>query len=116
MNDQRTLNTTDGANISQNSTMNSSSFRDPVVVLMTALLAFLMFVTLAGNFLLCRTILVTRRLWFPPYFFLASLAVADFLVGLLVLPVSLAYHVTYQIEGKIISNLFNFERSTSVCS
>ena len=104
MYDQRTMNTTDGANISQNSTMNSSVLRNPVFIFMTAFLAFLMFVTLAGNFLLCRTILVTRRLWFPPYFFLASLAVADFLVGLLVLPVFLAYHVTFQMEGKIISN------------
>jgi hypothetical protein len=71
-----------------------------VAVTSVFLLALILF-TLVGNFLVVWTIFTTRRLRFSAFFFVASLAVADFLVGLVVLPISLTYHLTFEMEGKL---------------
>jgi hypothetical protein len=72
----------------------------PDALTITLVLLVLTFLSVVGNALVCRTILVTRRLHFPGYYFVASLAVADFLVGVFVLPVSLLYHITFNMKGE----------------
>ncbi|EDO32512.1 predicted protein, partial [Nematostella vectensis] len=63
-------------------------------------LTFLMLWILVGNFLVVWTVYVTRRMHFAAFYFVASLSVADFLVGLLVLPISIAYHLIYEMKGQ----------------
>jgi hypothetical protein len=79
----------------------------PTVAVTSVVLLALILCTLVGNFLVVWTIFTTRRLRFSAFFFVASLAVADFLVGLVVLPISLAYHLTFEMEGKLINNIFS---------
>ncbi|EDO34409.1 predicted protein [Nematostella vectensis] len=56
-------------------------------------------IAVVGNVLVCRTIYLTRRLHFSAYYFIASMSTADLCLTLLVLPVSTAYYVTYQMRG-----------------
>ncbi|XP_032227780.2 alpha-2A adrenergic receptor [Nematostella vectensis] len=72
----------------------------PQVALMFVFLTFLMLWILVGNFLVVWTVYVTRRMHFAAFYFVASLSVADFLVGLLVLPISIAYHLIYEMKGQ----------------
>ncbi|XP_031565536.1 tyramine receptor 1-like [Actinia tenebrosa] len=71
----------------------------PDILTLALFLSILIVLCGVGNALVCRTIFVTRRLHFPGYYFVASLAVADFLVGVFVLPLSLAYMMTFQMKG-----------------
>ena len=63
---------------------------DLTTVSVAILLAILIVVTLGGNAVTFLAILSNRRLRYSPYYLLLSLCVADFMVGLTVLPVSLA--------------------------
>ncbi|XP_028519575.1 LOW QUALITY PROTEIN: tyramine receptor 1 [Exaiptasia diaphana] len=70
------------------------------VLVLFVCLVVLTFLTLVGNTLVCRTVYSTRRFHKPGFYFVVSLSVADFLVGLLVMPVSTAYYVTFAMTGK----------------
>ncbi|XP_031557172.1 probable G-protein coupled receptor No9 [Actinia tenebrosa] len=78
----------------------SEVLKNPKTALITTFLVLLILCTLVGNFLVIWNIFTTRRLRFSAFFFVASLAVADFLVGLVVLPISLAYHLTFEMTGR----------------
>ncbi|XP_031573176.1 octopamine receptor-like [Actinia tenebrosa] len=84
----------------------SEVLKSPKTALTAVFLVLLMLCTLVGNFLVIWTIFTTRRLRFSAFFFVASLAVADFLVGLVVLPISLAYHLTFEMTGRWILGSF----------
>ena len=58
------------------------------------LLVLMIVVTLGGNAVTFLAILSNRRLRYSPYYLLLSLCVADFMVGLTVLPVSLILNIT----------------------
>ncbi|XP_031565535.1 tyramine receptor 1-like [Actinia tenebrosa] len=101
-------------NISQgfryNSTTNQEGFneltliqaltRKPVNLASAVFLFLLTIFSIVGNALVCRTIFVTRRLHNPGYYFVANLAVADFLVGIFPLPLTLLVYITYQMKGR----------------
>lgn len=72
----------------------------PMVVLIAVLLGILITLTTAGNLVVCRLIWVCRRVQVPSLYFVASMSFSDFLMGLLVMPISLAYHINYQTTGK----------------
>ena len=72
----------------------------PMVVLIAVLLGILITLTTAGNLMVCRLVWVCRRMQIPSLYFVASMSFSDFLMGLLVMPISLAYHLNYQTTGK----------------
>ena len=78
----------------------SQVMRKPAVLLIFLFVLMLTLLALMGNALVCWTVYSTRRLRFGGYYFVASLAIADFLVGVFVLPMTLAYHVTSAMNGK----------------
>ncbi len=61
--------------------------RETVLLLAIALMIV---ATLIGNALVCLAVLLVRKLKQPPNILLVSLAIADFSVGLLVMPVAAA--------------------------
>ena len=65
------------------------------------LLAGIIVVTISGNAITFVAVLINRRLRCSAYYFLLSLCVSDFLIGLLVVPLSLINHVTYELKGKL---------------
>ena len=68
----------------------SESARDGVELRWSALgLAVIIFATAFGNLLLCLAVLTERRLQNMTNYFLTSLAVADLLVALLVMPLGM---------------------------
>ena len=73
----------------------------PMSVFIAAFLALLILVTTTGNLVLCRLVWVCRRMRIPSFYFVASMSFSDFLMGLLVIPVSLGYHITFQTTGNI---------------
>ena len=72
----------------------------PMVVLIAVLLGVLISLATAGNLAVCRLVWVCRRMQIPSLYFVASMSFSDFLTGLLVMPISLAYHINYQTTGK----------------
>ena len=72
----------------------------PMVVFITVLLAILISLTTVGNLVVCRLVWVCRRIQIPSFYFVASMSFSDFLMGLLVMPISLVYHINYQTTGK----------------
>lgn len=88
-----------------NTTLTEKDFTEqahwsPMVVLIAVLLAILITLTTAGNLVVCRLVWVCRRMQIPSFYFVASMSFSDFLMGLLVMPISLAYHINYQTTGK----------------
>lgn len=96
-----------------NSTLMETEFTEqtqwsPMVVLIAVLLGILISLTTVGNLVVSRLVWVCRRMQIPSLYFVASMSFSDFLMGLLVMPISLAYHITYQTTGKdIIFNLIS---------
>lgn len=93
-----------------NSTLMETEFVEqtqwsPMVVLIAVLLGILISLTSIGNLVVCRLVWVCRRMQIPSLYFVASMSFSDFLMGLLVMPISLAYHITYQTTGK--DNIFS---------
>ncbi|KAJ7389195.1 5-hydroxytryptamine receptor 1D [Desmophyllum pertusum] len=72
----------------------------PMVVLIAVLLAILIILATTGNLVVCRLVWVCRRMQIPSFYFVASMSFSDFLMGLLVMPISLGYHISYQTTGK----------------
>ena len=71
-------------------------------IAITVFLAFLILLTSTGNLVVCRLVWVFRRMRIPSFCFVASMSISDFLMGVLVIPVSLGYHITYQTTGNIL--------------
>lgn len=67
---------------------------------LVALLSVVSVVTVIGNTLVILAVLTTRRLRTVTNCFVMSLAIADFFVGIFVLPPAVAYHLM----GKYLSN------------
>lgn len=78
------------------------TFADFYTVSVVVLLVILIVVTLSGNALTVLAILSNGQLRYSPYYLLLSLCVADFMVGLTVIPISLAYHITYKLTGVLL--------------
>jgi hypothetical protein len=72
---------------------------NPSTLTISLLLLLLIIITLVGNFFICFTIYVTKRLQVAAFFFVASLAFADFLVGLVVIPVALVFQIAIEMKG-----------------
>lgn len=73
------------------------------------LLVLMIVVTLGGNAITFLAILSNRQLRYSPYYLLLSLCVADFMVGLTVLPVSLVSNITdVWILGSAVCDVFTF--------
>lgn len=72
----------------------------PMVVFIAVLLAILIGLTTAGNLVVFRLVWVCRRMQIPSFYFVASMSFSDFLMGVLVMPISLAYHINFQTTGK----------------
>lgn len=94
----------------KNTTSTMSSFTEaslaevlsrPDCLAITLFLLIQILLAIFGNVLVLRTIQVTKRLHFGGYYFIASLAIADLLVGVLVIPVSLFYSVSFDMKGRI---------------
>ncbi|EDO36384.1 predicted protein [Nematostella vectensis] len=67
---------------------------------MTCFLLALSSVAVVGNSLVFHTVRVTSRLHSPPFYLIVSVAVADLLVGLFAIPVSIVYLVSFEMYGK----------------
>lgn len=78
----------------------SEALSNPSTLTISLMLLLLIVITLVGNFLVCFTVYVTKRLHVAAFFFVASLAVADFMVGLFVIPVALVFQVALGMKGK----------------
>jgi len=94
-------------NSQQNTTIlifNESSLKEvlskPSILGISIFLVLQILLTIVGNVLVLRTLRVTKRLHSAGYFFIASLACADLLVGILVIPVSLIYYITFNMKGR----------------
>ncbi|XP_031573177.1 octopamine receptor 1-like [Actinia tenebrosa] len=85
-------------------TFNSSTIfqvlERPKVICISLLLLFLMLSSIIGSLVICFTIFTTRRLHFAAYYFVASLAVSDLGVGIFAIPISLAYNLTFEMNGR----------------
>ena len=91
--------------------MNNSSNFETIVVINCILNAPLMLTSITGNALVLATILSTPSLRsVPSTIFLCSLAITDFLVGLVVQPVYIANELQYSAGGP----LYKVENFTSV--
>ena len=77
----------------------------PMVIFIAVLLVILIVLTTAGNLVVFRLVWVCRRMQIPSFYFVASMSFSDFLMGVLVMPISIAYHINYQTTGK---DLFYF--------
>ena len=73
----------------------------PISVFITVFLAVLILFTTVGNLEICRLVWVCRRMRIPSFYLVVSMSFSDFLMGVLVIPISLAYHITYQTTGNI---------------
>lgn len=78
----------------------SDALSSPSTLTISLLLLLLIVITLLGNFFIFFTIYVTRKLHVASFFFVASLAVADFMVGLFVIPVALVFQVALEMRSK----------------
>ena len=78
---------------------------NPMSMLIAVVLAFLILLTTAGNLVVCRLVWVCRRMRIPSYYFVVSMSLSDFLMGMLVIPISLAYHINFQTTGNKLSRL-----------
>ncbi|XP_068741002.1 D(1A) dopamine receptor-like [Montipora capricornis] len=76
-------------------------------IAITVFFAFLILLTSTGNLVVCRLVWVFRRMRIPSFCFVASMSISDFLMGVLVIPVSLGYHITYQTTGQWIFGKFS---------
>ena len=72
----------------------------PMVIFIAVFLAILIVLTTAGNLVVFRLVWVCRRMQIPSFYFVASMSFSDFLMGVLVMPISLAYHINFQTSGK----------------
>lgn len=95
----------DQRNESSNTTLMESKFTgpanwSPMVIFIAVLLAILIALTTAGNLVVFRLVWVCRRMQIPSFYFVASMSFSDFLMGALVMPISIAYHINYQSTGK----------------
>lgn len=68
-------------------------------VFIAVFLTVLVLLTTTGNLVICRLFWVCRRMRIPSFYFVVSMSFSDFLMGVLVIPVSLAYHMTFQTTG-----------------
>ena len=85
-----------------------------ITVFIAVLLAFLILLTTAGNLVVCRLVWVCRRMRIPSFYFVASMSFSDFLMGVLVIPISLGYHVSYQTTGNEALFFFTFAVTTVI--
>lgn len=98
-------------NSSQSSYTNSTLSAAPIsteVVALVVLLSVVIVVTVIGNTLVILAVLTTRRLRTVTNCFVMSLAVADWLVGILVMPTSLVY----QLMGELFDFVINRTQHT----
>ncbi|XP_022795502.1 5-hydroxytryptamine receptor 1A-like [Stylophora pistillata] len=72
----------------------------PMPIAIASFLVVLICLATVGNLVVCRLVWVCRRMQIPSLYFVASMSFSDFLTGLLVLPISLSYHITYQSTGR----------------
>lgn len=82
---------------------------DPLNLLALTMLVILMVVVIIGNLLVIGAVLCTSKLRSVTNFFIVSLAVADLLVGVAVLPFSSIREV-YKVSRKCIMDVFNRTR------
>lgn len=92
------LNTTDNLNSSNITLNDSSQFYDLLlswqgICLITVFCVFIV-ITIIGNTLVILAVITTRRLKTVTNCFVMSLAVADLLVGIFVMPAAVAVHLT----------------------
>ncbi|XP_031567299.1 octopamine receptor 1-like [Actinia tenebrosa] len=93
---------------------------NPVVAITSTLLLILMVLIILGNLMVIRTVYVTPKLHCPAFYFVISLAVADFMVGFLV-PLSLVYNISSEMTGKwmageIACDVWTFANIWFVCA
>uniref|UniRef100_A0A8D0IEQ3 Histamine H2 receptor n=2 Tax=Sus scrofa TaxID=9823 RepID=A0A8D0IEQ3_PIG len=87
----------------------SSSCLDPLAfkVTVSLILILLIFITIAGNVVVCLAVGLNRRLRSLTNCFIVSLAVTDLLLGLLVLPFSAFYQLSCRWSfGKVFCNIY----------
>ncbi|RMX37949.1 hypothetical protein pdam_00009029 [Pocillopora damicornis] len=72
----------------------------PMTIIIASFLVVVICLATVGNLVVCRLVWVCRRMQIPSLYFVASMSFSDFLTGLLVLPLSLGYHISYQNTGR----------------
>lgn len=95
-------------NITDNTTENcTSGYTEAHIIIASILVTALMIIIVAGNALVVIAIAVDRNLKGLQNWFIASLAVADLLVGLLIMPLSLTNELLgYWIFGNVLCELW----------
>lgn len=66
----------------------------PETVFISVAIVALILITTVGNVLVCCAVFLVRKLRHPSNYLLVSLAVADFLVGVIVMPFACFYHIS----------------------
>nr|XP_020026666.1 histamine H2 receptor isoform X2 [Castor canadensis] len=83
--------------------LDSTAFKVTISVILTILIL----ITVAGNVIVCLAVSLNRRLRSLTNCFIVSLAVTDLLLGLLVLPFSAIYQLSYKWHfGKVFCNIY----------
>ncbi|XP_032227781.1 5-hydroxytryptamine receptor 1D [Nematostella vectensis] len=77
----------------------AEALANPKISATSSVLLILMLVIIVGNTLVFRTVFVTRRLHFSAFYLVASLAIADLMVGVSLLPLSIAYTIIGEMKG-----------------
>ena len=73
----------------------------PVAISIASFLVFLILLTSVGNAVVCRLVWRFRRMRVPSFCFVASMSISDLLMGVVVIPISLGYHISFQTTGKV---------------
>ena len=79
-------------------------------VFIAVFLIVLVLMTTTGNLVVCRLFWVCRRMRIPSFYFVVSMSFSDFLMGVLVIPMGLAYHMTFQTTGNKYDRLLKLDR------
>lgn len=72
----------------------------PMTIIIASFLVMVICLATVGNLVVCRLVWVCQRVQIPSLYFVASMSFSDFLTGLLVLPLSFGYHISYQNTGR----------------
>ena len=105
--DESSINNTDLEKITENSQQNSEVYSMPAKIVFSTLASTTSLITISGNLLVMFSFFLDRQIRNPTNYFILSLSVSDFLIGLVSMPLYTLYLMLGRWPfGQIICNLF----------